>query len=488
VTLVVERFLGAVERSPTAAAVTIGPHAVSYRTLLATVSATLAHLHASGIGPGDCVGLTMTQSPLHLATFLALARLGAVVVPLSTMLAAPERSAIIRKFGVTALVADRPVPDDGCRSVVFQAIEARGDEWRLDAAAFVPEAATPLRIALTSGTTAGIPKGVMQSHGDFAARLDRLFCGPAAEVRVIPPNFAITIGLNLSLFALGGGGTVVLPLQYDHASFCDTIRRGRVSVVPLPPSHVAALVAGLPAGSPAFPSVTQLRFLGATPSAALLQRARERFSPHVFATYAMGEIGPVAVAGADLLERDPGTSGRVCRGARLEVLDAAGVPVAPGVSGEIRVAVDGMPAGYHGSDAGDRSRFRDGWFHPGDRGRISSAGLVFVEGRSDDIINVGGRKMAPATAEAILEGFPGVGEAAVFAAQNAGDLEGALVTAAIVVSGKLDWKALAAHARQRLEATAPLRYLEVARLPRNAMGKLVRDGLRDLAETEGVER
>jgi len=104
---------------------------------------------------------------------------------------------------------------------------------------------------------------------------------------------------------------------------------------------------------------------------------------------------------------------------------------------------------------------------------------VYVEGRVDDIINVGGRKVSPAHVERILEEHPQVAEAAVFAlADSAG---GVHTAAAIVARGTLDWAGLARYGEERLDVLSPWRYYEAASLPRNAMGKLVRRDLAALA-------
>jgi acyl-coenzyme A synthetase/AMP-(fatty) acid ligase len=150
-------------------------------------------------------------------------------------------------------------------------------------------------------------------------------------------------------------------------------------------------------------------------------------------------------------------------GVRLELLD----------DGEVRVAIPGMPDDYYGPDARQRTRFRDGWFHPGDRGRWSPEGRLYIEGRIDHIINTGGRKVSPEYVEAILMEFPGVRDAAAYPIEDGAG--GTLIGAAIVVDATLDREALRAHALARLHVMAPARYVEVASLPRNAMGKLERE-------------
>jgi acyl-coenzyme A synthetase/AMP-(fatty) acid ligase len=188
----------------------------------------------------------------------------------------------------------------------------------------------------------------------------------------------------------------------------------------------------------------------------------------------------------ETLAREPRSAGPPLPDVRFEVLDQAGRVLPRGASGEIRVAFEGMPTGYHGPDAADRSRFRDGWFHPGDHGRLSAEGLVFVEGRIDDIVNVGGRKVSPRYVESILEEFPGVREAAVFVAEEGP--EGQRIAAAIVASGPVDWAKLAAHAHAQLDVRAPVRYFEMTSLPRNAMGKLLREGLAERVVASATKR
>ena len=147
------------------------------------------------------------------------------------------------------------------------------------------------------------------------------------------------------------------------------------------------------------------------------------------------------------------------------------------MAGEFRVRVEGMPSAYHGGAHADR--FRDGWFYPHDRGQLSADGIVFIEGRTDFVINVGGRKVSPEHAERCLEGHPGVAEAAVFAME--GEAGVTRTAAAVVRRGALDWEARARHAQSRLDVLAPSRYYEARSLPRNASGKLKRSEFAALA-------
>jgi acyl-coenzyme A synthetase/AMP-(fatty) acid ligase len=452
-----------------------GGTTVRYRELVALVSNTVHALHRAGVGPGEVTGVTFHQPVLATVVLLALARLGAVSACTAPRMPPAEREAILRRFGARHEVCDGSAPAvEGVKRHVVRGIAARGSESRLDAAPFAPDSGSPLRLALTSGTT-GTPKAVLQTHGSFVDRMERMQCGDMRGARVLPPPLNVTAALNMAMQALCEGGTVVFSLDDTPSGFLDTLRRERVTHVGLPPANVAVLLRELPGtGAPAFPHVTHLRLMGATPSPALLAAARARFSPDIYLPYGIAEIGVVAMATPDILERMPGASGRIAPGAAVEILDAEGRACPPGMPGEVRLALEGMPRGYHGPDAQDRTRFRDGWFYPGDRGHVTEDGVLFIEGRADGLLNVGGRKAAPEYLERVLESYPGVTQAAVFAMARE---DGATTLAAAVVGSGLDWAALHRFTLARLSTLAPERYFAAQTLPRGELGKLARGAL-----------
>jgi acyl-coenzyme A synthetase/AMP-(fatty) acid ligase len=478
--LLLERVLLSVESNPDAVACVSGGETLSYRGFLALLSVVTRHLHEQGIAAGEPVAMTMSQSPVHLVVFLALARLGALVVPVSTFHRPADRSELFTKYGMRTAISDRQdAAFPGCRLILIRSVQAQGTESRLDYGNFTPQASSPLRLALTSGTT-GTPKAALQTHQRFVQRLDRMECDVVEHPRVIPPNLHITTSLAQAMHALCKAGTVVFPHGYEPAPFFEAIRAHEVTHVALPAANVAMMLAALPATAPTFASIRHLRFLGGSPTVALLDLARRRFSPNVFVPYGLGEIGLVSMATPEVLLTEPRSAGPLLPDVRFEVLDAEGGVLPRGASGEVRVAFDGMATSYYGVDESDRTRFRDGWFYPHDIARLSEQGLVYVEGRIDDIINLGGRKVSPRFVELLLEEFPGVREAAVFVMGES--ISGPRIAAAIVRSGPLDWRALGSHAASVLDLRAPARYVEVDSLPRNSMGKILRSELASWVE------
>jgi acyl-coenzyme A synthetase/AMP-(fatty) acid ligase len=475
--LLLDRIRAAITRDPESPAF-LGVSTISYASMRALVSATMRKLDGDGIRAGQVVALTMSQSPLHLFTFLALARLGAISVSVSPVQSDADRAALYRRFGVTAVVSELAnAGAPGVALIHLRGIGAKGDENDFDNWSYDPVGSTPLRIALTSGTV-GEQKGIEQSHEEFARRLDRRHYGEAERPRVLPPNLHVTAALSLACHALSRGGAVVFPPGYDAVALRATIQRFEVTTLTFPPAHIAMMLPTLPESGPAFPSVTHFRLMSTAPSAAFLDELRRKVTPNIFVPYSTTETGVIAIATPELLEKAPGCTGRVVSDAELQVLGEDGRVLPPNMPGEIRVRVPGMPRGYFGG--ADPARFRDGWFHPRDTGYVTEEGLVYIQGRIDEVINVGGRKLAPRHAEAILEEDPAVREAAVFA------LDSMTVGAIVVPKAPVDWARLDALARDRLEVFAPARYYEVSELPRNMLGKIRRPELAALAASESA--
>jgi acyl-coenzyme A synthetase/AMP-(fatty) acid ligase len=180
-----------------------------------------------------------------------------------------------------------------------------------------------------------------------------------------------------------------------------------------------------------------------------------------------------------LIEDIPGAVGFLHPGVQAQVVDEADRPLPSGAEGLLRVRTPGQALGYRNDPVATARHFRDGWFYPGDVGRITAEGLLIVTGRASDVINLGGRKVAPDIIERVLEDLPEVREAAAFGVPGQNEI--VELWAAVVADGPLDARALAGHLSARLGPNAPAYLLQVSALPRNANGKLLRQELAALA-------
>ena len=129
--------------------------------------------------------------------------------------------------------------------------------------------------------------------------------------------------------------------------------------------------------------------------------------------------------------------------------------------------------------------FRDGWFYPGDFGRLDAANLLSISGRDQSVLNAGGDKINPETIERVVALLSGVVEAAAFAAPN--QLGVNEICVAVVSNGPLNERSIIEHCAARLPSGyAPTRVVAVERLPRNEMGKIDRGKLQDLTKSPGT--
>jgi len=171
----------------------------------------------------------------------------------------------------------------------------------------------------------------------------------------------------------------------------------------------------------------------------------------------------------------PDAAGFVVPAAQVRIVDEAGEPVGFDTEGHVQLRPPYLADGYMGDEAATKASFRDGWFMPGGLGVLRPDGLLRITGRTDEIINTGGVKLSPVIVDEFLLAQPGITDAAAFAHRRPGQADE--VWAAIVCPGAIDEAAVLAAARAKLNSRAPVRLVRMAEIPRNAMGKAMRQQL-----------
>jgi acyl-coenzyme A synthetase/AMP-(fatty) acid ligase len=471
-----ESLRAAALRSPRAAALLHGGQALSHGQLQGLLAGAARGLRGHGIRGGETVGLCMEQTPLHCVALLALLRLGALVVPFSPLLPAAARARLAARHGLDRVLTDHDGGGiAGLPGLRLDRISAgSADDADLGP---LPPADAPARLACSSGTT-GEPRAVLHSHAALLRRALHTSADWDGTARLLPPRLHLTVAAAAMLGTLCRGGAVVFAAGPQFADLAEAARRHAVTHLILSPAAALALAAILPDGG--LPGLRQLRLVGGAPTPPQLDLLRQRVSPHIHQTYALTELGLLAEAEPALLAAHPGSAGRVRSWARLEVVDEQGRPLPPGASGEIRAIGDPMPQGYYRGDQGDgAARFRDGWFHTGDIGSLSAEGLLRVEGRRDERLNLGGHKLLPQVLEERLLRHPQLRQAAVFSLPGADGAE--RLAAALVPAQDADPAVLAGLCREVLGLDDPQRLLLLEELPRNELGKVLRGELRRLA-------
>ena len=466
------------QHTPAAAALILPEGVATYGELVVAVHAIARKLLDSGVRAGQTLGVSMMQTPLHLLTLLAIARIGAVSVPVHGLLPEQRRRLIVQRFGACAIVSGRPdLRLEGVPFIDLSNVNLAGPVPAVPASGSVPEA--PFRIALSSGTT-GEPKGVLYTHGYMLERTRKTIatCALQPRSRLMPMDFNFSVGFVYAIGALLEGCAVVFTRMDTSVEIANAVRAQAVTHWLLSPSIAEEIALLLNHEAAHFPALPHLRLVGATPGRRLLNTLFARFSPNVFEHYGATEMGPIAIATPEILRQAPTSAGRLLPSITAEVGDDEQQVGPAGRTGRLRLKEPGMIDRYYRNPELTAARFRDGWYYPGDLVCIDASGLLYIQGRQDDVINVGGRKIAFRDVEDVLRTHPAVREAAAFVLdEHAG---GTTLVAAFVTSAPVSEAELQTWAVSALGPDCPEHLFHVGGLPRNLAGKLLRDQLASL--------
>ncbi len=462
---------------------------ISYAELWQRVEAASQGLGARlGVGRGDRVAYLGTNHPDMLVLLFALARLGAMLVPLNFRLAAPEHQEILEDAGPRAVVVESDFAAQckplraalaGTAWVAMHPVPPGWRDWA-EAAAGGParrpdgDDALPVLIVYTSGTT-GQPKGAVHTQASIlwnavnATHLHDLIRGD--HVLSSLPMFHVG-GLNIqTLPALHAGAAVTLHPRFDPGAWLQDVAHRRPTLSVLVPATMRAVV-----DHQDWPrtDLSSLRLLitGSSPVPETLITAFHERGVPVGQVYGSTETGPISI----YLRREDafrriGYAGKAAVHCEIRLVGADGRDVPGGEVGEIWVKGLNVMQGYWNDP--DNPAFQGGWFRTGDLAYQDTEGFYRVVGRSKDIIISGGENIYPAELENLLADCSDIAEAAVIGAED--PKWGEVAVAAIVkrpgsTLGEADVRELFEGRLARFKH--PRRIVFMDALPKNAMGKV----------------
>ncbi|MBL8571366.1 MAG: acyl--CoA ligase [Phreatobacter sp.] len=446
---------------------------VTYGMVANAIHWTCARLHQAGLRPGETVVLSFDNPVRHFVVFCALMRLGIV-----SLTAGPDAATMAGASAVLTGVANQPQAAD-VRSIVvddgwFQ--PPADDGYPVDPAATDPGRLAVL--ALTSGTT-GRSKPIAFTVAEFESRLRDhalIHSVPGTSRELILMGFAAQLALTEVSRLLACGRTACLAGSAEEAA--RMIDLYQVEVLFGSPQQLSVLLAALDETPASCASVQLVTLSGAAASAELATSIRRRITRTIAIGYGSTEARKTAMCLLDEADPVPGGVGYVVPSARVEIVDDAGMPLPAGASGRIRILA---PAGGRPHVPGTLYPDRTpDWFYPGDVGHLRADGFLVIEGRSDELINAGGLKVAPERIEELVAGRGDIADAAAFGVTGAGGIDE--IWLAIVPREPVRSDELIAYCARRSETLAPARIVVVDRIPRNAMGKVERARLKAEAQ------
>lgn len=471
-------------------------------------------LRQLGVHRGDRVAMLLVNSADFLDLMFAVAKLGAITVPVNTRLAAAEVGFILADSGADVFAYHAPLagvaraalaepgvrvrhrvlswgePADG--ELTLAEVRAAGSSRRTEADVSETDVAG---LMYTSGTT-GRPKGAMLTHANlWWNAINTLVTGRGLRegdrtVTVAPMFHIGGLGVH-TLPLIYVGGTSVIQAAFDPAETLAEMARSRATVQFLVPAMWAA-IARVPDFDNYDLSALELAVSGGAPCPlTVIEFFRRRGLPFQEG-FGMTETAPlVSVLDADHVAERAGSIGRAVMHVQARIVDEQDADVAVDAVGELALRGRNIFVGYWGRAQATAEAFRGGWFHTGDLGRMDAQGFITLVDRKKDMIISGGENVYPIEVEQVIYRHPGVEEAAVVGIPD--ERWGELVVAVVVrrmaagdggdaagdATAELTAGELLEFCRERLSHfKCPRRVEFVEALPRNATGKVLKTELR----------
>lgn len=326
------------------------------------------------------------------------------------------------------------------------------------------------RIATTTGTT-GRPKNVVWDCDTMLGRVQQVEAGgmisPATRSHVVL-GIGTTGGFRYPLATWRAGGVVVFSGKSANGGGRNAGEE--CSLLVASPAQLRQAIAEHPGVWQGRDS-REVILLGGRLPPALRDAAYERVCSRVVVGYGSTETGSVVSGDAKLVDRHPGAVGYALPGVTVEIVDEQDRPLETGRTGIVRIRSPLMVAGYEQAQAPDGSSFRNGWFYPGDLAVLAKDGMLAIEGRVAETINIGGSKIAAPSVEEKLAGIEGVEELCALGL-NLDDRD--LLTVAVVCDDDVDLRVVHQAVRAKLPPHWTFHLAKVPAIERNAMGKVAR--------------
>jgi acetyl-CoA synthetase len=476
-----------------------GEQRFSFDALRCQSNAVANHLRSLGVQRGHVVLLMMGNEPALWLAMLACMKLGAVVVPATTLLAKADLQDRFERGGVRHVIVD------GTLTARFD--ELPGDYTRIATGAAVPgwqrfddalaasetfsadgstQATDPLLLYFTSGTTAK-PKLVLHTHQSYpVGHLSTMYwlgLQPGdVHLNISSPGWAKHAWS--CFFAPWNAQACVFIFnqpRFNAATLIDALATHPVTSLCAPPTVWRMLIQqDLAAARPRL-SLRELIGAGEPLNPEVIEQVRTGWGLTIRDGYGQTET-TAQVGNPPGQPVVPGSMGRPLPGYTIELLDADGRPAE---EGELSIALNprpvGLMPGYHGDAARTADVMQGGYYRTGDVARRNADGSITYVGRADDVFKASDYRISPFELESVLIEHPAVAEAAVVPSPDA--LRLAVPKAFVVLraghtADAATAQSIFAFLRERLASYKRIRRLEFAELPKTISGKIRRVELR----------
>lgn len=409
-----------------------GKRKITYSEIDSLVTLAAGGLQAMGLKTGERAAILMGNCPEYIISYFAIARSGAVVVPVNTFLSAREVSYILR--------------DSGCKMIIYSANFTEHiselKKYSADTAPFmfneipsIPPAPPLLKggergidenevsvILYTSGTT-GFPKGAMLTHRNLISNAEAcikvMHLSHRDRVLLFLPmfhSFSFTVCVLVPIYS--GAAIVLLESVKPFSMVINSIIKKRITLFVAIPAIYSIL------SNKRMPFLLRLAFkllvrIRACISGAsalpeeTIQLFEERFNIPLLEGYGLTEASPVVAVNPVNGTRKIGSVGPPLPGIEAVVIGEDGSRLPSGQVGELIVRGPNVMKGYFNKDSETRDVLKDGWLYTGDMAKIDADGYIFIVDRKKDLIIVDGMNIYPREVEDVIIKHPLIEECAM---------------------------------------------------------------------------
>lgn len=494
------------KRHPGKTGLACGATSWSFAEFDAVVDRVAAGLARMGVGRATRVAVLARNSHGFAALRFALARLGAVLVPINFMLKAEEVAYILRHAQAGILATDSGLAelaraaaklDTAVRQFVWlpsaDPSEPVAGMVSFDELARTDGAPPPVelsgtdlaQIVYTSGTES-MPKGAMLTHDAViwqyaSCAVDASIASGDVMLHALPLYHCAQLDVFLGP-AIYVGATSIVTAKPTPENLLPLIAKHRITSFFAPPTVWIALLR-----SPLFDrtDLSSLRkgYYGASimPVEVLRELARRLPDVGFWNLYGQTEIAPLAtMLGPQDQLRKPGSCGRAVLNVETRVVDDELRDVKPGEVGEIVHRSPHLMLGYFHDEERTKAAFQGGWFHSGDLATIDDEGFITVVDRKKDMIKTGGENVASREVEEMIYKLTAVSEVAVIGVPHPKWVEAVAAVVVVKAGQSLTEDEVLAHCQQHLAGfKSPKRIVFTDALPKNPSGKLLKRDLRE---------
>ena len=450
---------------------------------------------------GDRVGLLLMNGIEFVETFFAVAKIGAVNVPLNYRLVADELEFILADAGVTVLIYGEEfsalaaeLRSRGDKTAIQHWVQVHGEliggsidyqDWMGSSSVEEPTIEGNdedlVFIMYTSGTT-GLPKGVMHSH-------DTVLWGNITNATTADMRHYDRFLNSLPLFHVGAltpiitsvfvGGSITLMKAFDPTEAWNLIRDEKIQTTLMVPAMLQFMLLTYDAENHDTSTLRNI-ISGAAPVPVSLIETYTAMGIEIHQVYGLTETcGPACIISAEDAVSRAGSTGKAFTFTEVRVVDEEGNECEPDQPGEVQVKGSHIMVGYWNRPDATSEAIIDGWLKTGDVATMDADGFVTIVDRVKDMLISGGENVYPAEIENVLLSHEKINDAGVIGIPSAKWGESPL---AVIVrtDENLSEKDVISHCEGKLAPFKTVKAVEfVEEIPRNASGKILKRELRE---------